>query len=158
METTKPKVFGKIQSATFSQMGTTEYLNTKARRQALEKDIETLNKQELEKYKILVEKTGKNIQYMNGIFKDNYYSMLTDLGYYVGYDSKKLEYLKQKLYQLDSNKFYSLFKNENAIQSILYYYNGASSRQINPDDIKDDVSVLYDTLIDNIDEIIKDYA
>ena len=158
LETTKPKVFGKVQSATFSQMGTTEYLNTKARRQALEKDIQLLSSEEIGRYKKLLEKTGRNQEYMNNIFKDNYYKMLTDLGYYTGYDNKKLSYLKEKLDDLEPSKFYDLFKNESAIQSIIYYYAGSSSRQINPDDIKGDVSTLYDALIDNIDDIIKDYA
>ena len=29
---------------------------------------------------------------------------------------------------------------------------------INPEDIKEDVTNLYDALIDNIDDILKDYA
>ncbi len=38
----KPKIFGKIQSSTFSEMGDTDYLNLVARRKALEKDINKL--------------------------------------------------------------------------------------------------------------------
>ena len=39
LKVNKPKIFGKSQTTTFSQMGDTDYLNLVARRRALEKDI-----------------------------------------------------------------------------------------------------------------------
>ena len=71
MRTTKPKIFGKVQTATFSQMGDTMYLNLLARREALEKDTNTLTKEEYERYKKLILKTAKNKEYMKNIFKEN---------------------------------------------------------------------------------------
>lgn len=79
----KPKIFGKTQASTFSEMGDTDYLNLVARRKALEKDINKLSRDELERFTKLIEKTGKNQQYMNNIFKQNYFDMLTDLAYYL---------------------------------------------------------------------------
>lgn len=156
----KPKVFGKIQTSTFSEMGDTDYLNLLARRKALEKDITKLDKQELERYKKLVKKTGKNQQYMNTIFKENYFKMLTDLGYYFNYDNDKLNKLKNKLMKLNSNDFLKVFKEDKSIRAILDYYPVITNNfnAINPNDIKEDVDSLYDNLIDNIDEILKDYA
>ena len=75
----KPKIFGKTQTSTFSEMGDTDYLNLVARRKALEKDINKLSRDELERFTKLIEKTGRNQQYMNSIFKQNYFDMLTDL-------------------------------------------------------------------------------
>lgn len=156
----KPKVFGKKQTSTFSEMGDTDYLNLIARRKALEKDINKLSREEFERFTKLIEKTGKKQQYMNNIFKDNYFEMLTDLAYYFDYDNDKLNLLKQKLLKLKPNDFLNLFKEDKSIRAILDYYPIVTNsfNAINPDDIKEDVINLYDNLIDNIDEIIQDYA
>ena len=160
MKINAPTIFGKKQIATFAQMGDKDYLNMLSRRKALEKNILKLNKEELERYKKLVLKTGKNQQYMNNVFKENYAKMITDLGYFVGYDSDKLDLLKQKFMTLEPNKFLKLFKNEKSISAIMDYYPMATHSiiGISPDDIREDVTGLYDTLIDNIDEIMKDYV
>lgn len=159
LESSKPKIMGKEQTATYKEMGDTQYLNLLARRKALEKDVTKLSDEQLEKYKTLVEKTRKNQNYMNNIFKENYFKMLTDLGYYFNYDSKKLEYLKDKLLTLNANNFYKLFQEDKIIRAILDYYPVMTNTisAIDPDDIREDVTNLYDNLIDNIDEILKDY-
>ena len=156
----KPKIFGKKQTSTSSEMGDTDYLNLVARRKALEKDINKLSRDELERFTKLIEKTGRNQQYMNSIFKQNYFDMLTDLGYYFDYDNDKLNILKQKLMNLKPNDFLKLFKEDKSIRAILDYYPIVTNsfNAINPDDIKEDVINLYDNLIDNIDEIVQDYA
>ena len=156
----KPKIFGKTQTSTFSEMGDHDYLNLVARRKALEKDINKLSRDELERFTKLIEKTGRNQQYMNSIFKQNYFDMLTDLGYYFDYDNDKLNILKQKLMNLKPNDFLKLFKEDKSIRAILDYYPIVTNsfNAINPDDIKEDVINLYDNLIDNIDEIVQDYA
>ena len=156
----KPKIFGKLQSSTFSEMGDSDYLNLVARRKALEKDINKLSKDEFGRFKKLVEKTGKSQQYMNNIFKENYFEMLTDLAYYFDYDNDKLNLLHQKLMNLKPNDFLKLFKDDKSIRAILDYYPiiTNSFNAINPDDIKEDVVNLYDNLIDNLDDILKDYA
>ena len=156
----KPKIFGKTQTSTFSEMGDSDYLNLVARRKALEKDINKLSRDELERFTKLIEKTGKNQQYMNSIFKQNYFDMLTDLGYYFDYDNDKLNILKQKLMNLKPNDFLKLFKEDKSIRAILDYYPIVTNsfNAINPDDIKEDVINLYDNLIDNIDMILQDYA
>lgn len=156
----KPKIFGKEQSGTFAQMGDIEYLNKVARRKAIEKDIELLNSEDFERFKKLIRKTVESNKYMNNMFKENYFKMLTDLGYYFKYDNEKLDKLKEKLMNLKSNDFLKLFKDDKSIRVILDYYPVVTDtfRSINPDDIKHDVITLYDNLIDNIDEIVKGYA
>ena len=156
----KPKIFGKKQTSTFSEMGDTDYLNLVARRKALEKDINKLSREEFERFTKLVEKTGKNQAYMNNVFKENYFEMLTDLAYYFDYDTDKLNLLRQKLMNLKPNDFLKLFKEDKSIRAILDYYPIVTNsfNAINPDDIKEDVINLYDNLINNIDMIIQDYA
>ena len=156
----KPKIFGKKQTSTYSEMGDHDFLNLVARRKALEKDVNKLSREEFERFTKLVEKTGKNQQYMNNIFKENYFDMLTKTAYYFDYDNEKLEYLKDKLMKLQPNDFLKLFKEDKSIRAILDYYPVVTNsfNAINPDDIKEDVVNLYDNLINNIDEIVKDYA
>ena len=156
----KPKIFGKTQTSTFSEMGDHDYLNLVARRKALEKDINKLSRDELERFTKLIEKIGRSQQYMNSIFKQNYFDMLTDLAYYFDYDNDKLNMLKQKLMNLKPNDFLKLFKEDKSIRAILDYYPIVTNsfNAINPDDIKEDVINLYDNLIDNIDMILQDYA
>lgn len=159
MRTTKPKVFGKVQSATFSQMGDTLYLNLLTRREAIEKDVNILTKEEYQRYKKLILKTAKNKEYMNSVFKENYFKMITDLGYYYNYNKEKLKFLEGKLNKLSPNEFLKLFQNDKSIRAILDYYPVITDTlsSINPKAIRKDVKVLYDKLIDNIDDIIKNY-
>ena len=159
MRVEKPKIFGISQTSTFSEMGDSDYLNLLARRKALEKNINKLSSEELNRFKKLIKKTGKSQQYMNSIFKENYFEMLTDLAYYFNYDKDKLNLLNQKLMKLKPNDFLKLFKDDKSIRAILDYYPVVTNsfNAINPDDIKEDVVNLYDNLIDNIDDIIKYY-
>lgn len=162
LSVTAPKVFGKAQARTFAQMGDQYYLNLQARRQALEKgNIKNLTPEKLSSYVKLLQKTSRNKTYYNNVFKDNYLNMLTDMGYFYGYDNKKLADLKDKLANLDSNQFLKLFRSEKSIQAILEYYPNIVLKPneygINPSDIQEDVTNLYDALINNIDEIIKEY-
>lgn len=160
MKVEKPRVLGKEQDVTYAEMGDKKYLNLLAKRESLEKNIESLSKEELESYKELVKKQIEHKNYMDNKFKENYLKMLTDLGYYVDYDDNKLEILKEKLLNLKSNDFVDLFEKEQAIKAILDYYPYVTGRykNFNPAYIKEDVSELYDNLIDNIDEILKPYA
>ena len=157
-QTTAPTVFGKSQGFSFAQMGDSTYLNLKAKRQSLEKDISKMNKEELLKYREVLYKLGKNRNYLAEGFRDNYLEILTDLGYFTGYDNEKLKLLKDKLKSLDPEEFYKLYENEKAIKVIRDYYplftDFTYSRS---DSYVSDIHNLYDELINNIDEIITPY-
>ena len=110
-------------------------------------------------------KTRNAKDYMDYVFKENYFEMLTDLGYYFNYDKEKLDNLKNQLMELNTNDFMKLFREDKSIRAILDYYPVVTESfkpknipTINPDDIKEDVKDLYDNLIDNLDEIMQDYA
>lgn len=155
----KPTVLGKTQDITFAQMGDQYFMTLLGRKDALDKNLLELQKEDFERYQNLVSKLGKNEGYMNYVFKNNYLKMLTDLGYYYDYDNDKLNLLKEKLIDLDKSDFLKLFRTEKSVQAILYYYPAVTRNVgINPSDIKDDVVSLYDNLINNIDEILKPYA
>lgn len=156
LETEKPTVYGKKQAMTFAQMGDSYFLNLKAKREALEKQVEKLNREEFKKYKELVYKVGRSREYQKSLFRDNYKKMLTDLAYYTGYDKEKIKELETKLDKLNDRQFYKLFQSEKAIKSITEYYPlvTGSVKGFNPLDIKEDVASLYNNLLENIDDII----
>lgn len=160
----KPKIFGKEQASTYSQMGDSEFTNLVARRKALEKNIEKIDIDELNRLKKLLEKTGNKKVYMDNVFKESYFKMLADLAYYYDYDRNKLNEMRDKLYELKPEKFLKLFNEDKAIKAIVDYYPFVSTRRtkkkkikVNPMDYKDDVISLYDALYDNLDEILKGY-
>ena len=157
-QTTAPTVFGKSQGFSFAQMGDSTYLNLKAKRTSLEKDISKMTKEELLKYRNVLYKLGKNRNYLAEGFRDNYLEILTDLGYFTGYDKEKLKLLKEKLLSLDPEQFYRLYENEKAIKVIRDYYPLFTDFTYqSSDNYADDVRNLYDELINNIDEIIAPY-
>ena len=157
-QTNAPTVFGKSQGFTFAQMGDSTYLNLKAKRLSLEKDISKMNKEELLQYRNILFKLGKNRNYLAEGFRDNYLEIITDLGYFTGYDQQKLKILKDKLKELDPEKFYQLYENEKAIKVIRDYYPLFTDFTYHKSDTYiSDIHNLYDELINNVDEIIAPY-
>lgn len=197
LEKEKPRVYGKEQVRTYAQMGDTYYTNLKDKREKLEQSIEMLKRDEFERFQTFVYKAGRNLEYNNSLFRENYKKMLTDLAYYTGYDNermtldnekfntlkrkrnseeifkkldlqvdengnvtiKKIKYLEYAIDNIKSgNKFYKLFNEEKSIKTIIEYYLPTTTRKgnkpIDPDKIKEDVFVNYNTLIENIDQII----
>lgn len=161
LKMSSPTIFGKKTTSTYAQMGDSYLSNLETRRKSLEKgDITFLSGEQLKQYKQLLLKTTKNKQYYNNVFKDNYLKMLTDLGYFYGYDNEKLNDLKNKIRNLDSENFLKLFRTEKSIQAILDYYPETEIKPtsgINYEYIKEDVINLYDALTENIDDILNDY-
>lgn len=159
LEKTKPKVFGKEQSATFSQMGDSEYLNLIARYKTINKDIENLNIEEIKRYKKIINKTKTNKSYNEYIFRENFFEMFNILGYYA-YDNEKIDIINEKLKKLTPSKLLKLITEEKSMKAILTYYGTIINDDINIDYenyILDDITVLYDALYENIDEILNDY-
>lgn len=154
-EEKKPKLFGKEMSTTFAKMGDTNYLNLLARYKEINIDFSALAPDELMEYQQMLFNVGKDRNYLAENFKLNYIDMITDLGYYAGYDEKKLEKLKSKLATVDARKFYDLYINEKGIKEVTnYYYTKFKAlKDVEAQKITD----LYDDLIRNIDDILKDY-
>ena len=161
-KTTQVKNKGEKEDVTFAQTGDDFYLRAKERKNLLDRSLEDMdNIENVRSYFNLAKKINKDKDYMNSVFKDNYFDMFADLGYYSGYDKEKLEYIKEKMYQLNPRQFFAMFRDDRAIRNIVEYYRAIKSKNIKNRDLKElykDVTVLYDTIYDNIDEIIKDYA
>lgn len=156
-ETIKPTTYGKQEARTFAQMGDTNYLNALARLEAVSKDITALSQEQLVNYRKLLYSAGKNRDYLAESFKLGYLDMMTQVGYTAGYDTQKLELLKEKLKDLDPTQMYELYRNEKSIKSVSDYYYVLSDGKIDPEQFTQDVTNLYDNLIESIDAILKDY-
>lgn len=157
LETEKARVYGKEQVYTFAQMGDSRYLNFLARKENIQKKIDTLSKEDFENYRKFVYSTGRNIEYENSLFRENYEKMLFDLAYYTKYPEEKIEELKKKIDKLPNKKFYKLFHTEQGIKDVIYQYmaiTGKKMARIDPSIIKENVWQNYDNLIENIDDII----
>lgn len=156
-ENVKPKLFGKETARTFAQMGDTQYLNALARYEAIDKDISELPIDELFAYRRLLESAGKDRDYLATSFQLNYMDILTDVGYYVGYDEEKIKKIKEELMKIDPHKFYDLYINEKSIKDVVEYYYPTRDGKKDPKNFKKNVSDLYDNLISNMEDIVKDY-
>lgn len=106
LENEKPKVYGKEQVRTYAQMGDTYYTNLKDKREKLEQSIENLKRDEFERFETFVYKAGRNLEYNNSLFRENYKKMLTDLAYYTGYDKERMTF--------DNEKFKTLKRKRNS--------------------------------------------
>lgn len=106
LENEKPKVYGKEQVRTYAQMGDTYYTNLKDKREKLEQSIENLKRDEFERFETFVYKAGRNLEYNNSLFRENYKKMLTDLAYYTGYDKERMTF--------DNEKFETLKRKRNS--------------------------------------------
>lgn len=154
----RPTVFGAPQSATYSQMGSQQLANLEARRMALNIKLKDISKEKYENIKKLIEANIRKEFYRKEIFMTNYSDkMLFNLGYYVGYDQEKINYIRSKLMLLDEEQFVKLFNTEKAIQAIAEYYPETQRTYAKPEDIKVEVTELYDELYNNIDSIVADY-
>ena len=151
-----PTTFGVREDATIAQMGTEQLSNLKARRENIRKrSVKSINSEGLKELQNLMNKTIQKDRYLVSKFKENYIEkMLLNLGYYVGYDSSKLNEMKNKLMKLSDKKFLQLFNTEEGIRAIRDFYPETyKSESENETSIKG----LYDELYKNLDKIISEY-
>ena len=155
-EEKKPKLYGKEMSTTFARMGDTNYLNLLTRYKEINVDVSNLTLDELFDYRKMLYNVGKDRNYLAENFKLNYIDMITDLAYYANYDKKKLNKLKAKLATVDASKFYDLYINEKSIKEATnYYYTKFKALK---DVEAQKITELYDDILDNINDILKDYT
>ena len=154
-----PKEFGKKLSATYSQMGDERLSNLKARQRAISsKSLTKLNLDELRSLKTLINKTNYYYKKDKEVFYDNYLDgTLLNLGYSIGYDNEKLDYIKSKLSELTPDQFTKAFNTEVSLKDIQDRYTLSHEDGITPELLKDDVTPVLDELYKNIDQIVASY-
>lgn len=156
-ETVKPTNMGVETARTFAQMGDTSYLNTLARYQRIDINIEELSLDELKGYRELLYSAGKNRDYLAEGFRANFIDMFTRVGYYVNYSKSKIERIANLLSELPADKFYELYRTEKTIKAVADYYYALIDGKINPDEIREEIFNLYDNLLSSLPTILQDY-
>lgn len=154
-----PKEFGEKQSATYAQMGDEKLSNLKARQQAIaNKSLSKVNRDELKRLESLLNKTNANYRKDKEVFYNNYLDgTLLNLGYYIGYDEEKLNYIKEKLNELTPEQFLKAFNTDVSLKDIQDRYVLSHEDGITPEILEDDVSPVLDELYKNIDDIVASY-
>ena len=154
-----PKEFGKKQSATYSQMGDEKLSNLKARQKAISsKSLSKINRQQLKSLETLINKTNANYRKDKELFYNNYLDgTLINLGYYVGYDEEKLNYIKEKLNELTPDQFIKAFNTDVSLKDIQDRYVLSHEDGITPEILEADVTPVLDELYKNIDDIVASY-
>lgn len=155
----RPSVFGVSQDVTKGQMEDTKLTNLKAKREALNKNLLNLNKEQYNRYLELLHNQSQS-SYKDRIFKENYIEMLLGTAYVSGYDINKINEMASKIGELDTNNFIRLFDTESAIKSILENYDLLKINNFDITSLSDvfnDINELYDNLYNSLPEILKDY-
>lgn len=154
-----PKEFGKKQSATYAQMGDEKLSNLKARQKAISsKSLSKINREQLKSLETLINKTNANYRKDKELFYNNYLDgTLLNLGYYVGYDEEKLNYIKEKLNELTPDQFIKAFNTDVSLKDIQDRYVLSHEDGITPEILENDVTPVLDELYKNIDQIVASY-
>ena len=155
-----PKTFGVKQDVSYSQMGDERLSNLKARKQAIsKKSILKSNKDQLRNLQTLINKTNANYKSTKKLtFYDNYIEgTMMNLGYFVGYDEEKLNYIKSKLSELSPEQFNKAFQEEESLRDFQQRYWIMHEEGVSPDKLGEEVIPLLDNLYENIDKILADY-
>lgn len=159
LENIVPTSLGVKQDFTLKAIPTDRLVNLKARRESLDKDILKLDKDQFTYYLKKIESNVKPSKYRNELYQNNYIDkMLLFLGYQVGYDNKKLEYIRSRLNELPTGEFLKLMDTEKIVLDIQNFYGETTMKRgrVNAGTI-DTIYSRFDMLYENIDKIISNY-
>ena len=152
------KIAGQEQAGTFASMGDVAYYELLAKRKALNKEIDTLSKESLGRFKKMVGNIVSSAD-REVVFKENYLDILEKTAYSYGIDKRQYDEIKKKLNKLTPSQFAKLFSEDKAIQSLLDSYSQMKSIRSASGQayLESSVEDLYELLVNNIDEIIEEY-
>ena len=157
-KTTKPTYEGKEERYTLYEQFNEESRNIEAQRKML-LDVDYLDYSvtELTEYLDKLESNARTVNLSE--WQKNYADMLLESGYVYNIPHAKLHDLREKVLDLSPAQFDKLFKTESTIKQILYYYNQINELGVDVafENMESDVVSIYESLFENIDDILKDY-
>ena len=117
------------------------------------KDYINMSAQEKEAFMNLLARAEN--PYVNPKLRDSFLESLNDLGYAYGIDGEKMAEIEKRLKSLSPEEFDKIFSQDLAMQKMFdYYYIMKMQLGANAFDNQAEVNDLFDTLYDNIDEIV----
>ncbi len=158
-KTTYPTYEGVKERFTIAEQFDEEIRNIEAQKERLlDVDFLDFSTSEMSKYLVDLEANARTVNLTQ--WQQNYADMLLDVGYVHGINHQRLHDLREKLLSLSPAQFDKLFKTESTIKQIIYYYNQVNELGVDipyTDKEHEDVMSVYDSLVNNIDTILKDY-
>ena len=155
-----PKVYGKKEPATYSQMGDGKLTVLKAKKQAIaNKKLSKINVQQLKNLQANINKLNANYRSTKReTFYNNYLDgTVLNLSYYIGYDMEKIEYIKGKLNELSPDQFIKAFNEEESLKDLQLRYEQSKEIGMTPEILEEDVTPILDKVYENIDVIVSQY-
>ena len=157
-KTTRPTYEGKKEKYTLYEQFNEETRNIEAQRKMLlDVDYLSYTGEDLESYISRLESNARTVN-LSG-WQTNYADMLLESGYVYNIPHAKLHDLREKILDLSPAQFDKLFKTESTIKQILYYYNQINELGVDVafENMESDVVSIYNSLFENIDDILKEY-
>lgn len=159
---TTPRTAGKLEGFTYAEMGAPRLNNMIAKRDTIkimEKNFFEGKDVSIKEFSHLLKTTRHKQNYQTEIFKNNYLdNMLFGQAYFIGYDQKKVEHIKNEMSKLSNSDFLKAFDEETLFQQIRDKYK--EFKMVHGDNYfkyADELSEIYDNLYENIEKYLKDY-
>ena len=155
MYNTELYIEGMSTKNTYASMGNQRYLNLLAKKEALNKDIKNLDKDEFERYVKLVNRTALSDR--NKEWKEAYIDILIKEAYQMHVDPEYLKNIKDKLMKLPPEEFVKIYNKNLDTQAIAENYRLMMERNKNGfslEGLEENVNRLYKNLSDKIDKIV----
>ena len=133
------------------------FLNLKAQRESLEKDISKLSKKELERLQSNIADILGSYD-MENQYKENWIDMFEKLSYYGNISDDKRMIISERLKKLSPTNFTKLYRNEKSIKAIQELYKDVIRNKGNVDEgTEGDIQDIISNFFGNLDIILKDY-
>lgn len=132
------------------------YINLKAQREKLDKDISKLNKRELERLESNINDLLESYE-MEEMYKNNWLDMIDKLGYYGEIDSSKIEAIKERIKNISPSNFTKLYRNEKSIKALQELYRDIVRNKTVDEELVSDIDDVMSNFYSNLDIILKDY-
>ena len=133
------------------------YLNLKAQREKLEKDITKLNKKEITRLESNISDILESGE-MEALYKENWLDMIEKLSYYGEIDSKKKEEIINRINKIKPSNFTKLYRNEKSIKALQELYRDVvRNKSMVDNELSSDIQDVLSNFYSNLDIILKDY-
>lgn len=133
------------------------YLNLKAQREKLNKDISKLNRRELER----LESNINDVLYsyeMEEQYKENWLDMIEKLSYYGDIDSSKKDLIIERIKHISPSNFTKLYRNEKSVKALQELYQDVvRNKNMVDEELSGDIQDIMTNFYNNLDVILQDY-
>ena len=133
------------------------YLNLKAQKELLDKNINELSKKEIERLEANINDILETSE-MEELYKENWLELIDKLSYYGKVDKEQIEEIKKRINKVSASNFTKMWRNEKSIKAIQELYKDLIRNKLTADeDLENDIYDNLSNFYRNLDVILKDY-